>query len=121
MKNRKKRRKAVLIAVCVAVLAAFGVYRAFYDLRGIAGEEVIGVYASPSGAYSITAYRNNGGATVDNAVLCSVTDRRSGKECNIYWQYHCDGADVVWLDEDTVQINGITLNVKTDTYDYRRD
>ena len=52
-------------------------------------------------------------------MLCSVTNNNTGKEKNIYWQYRCTEANIVWLDEDTVQINGIELNVKRDTYDYR--
>ena len=39
----------------------------------------------------------------------------------IYWNYPCSDADIVWIDNDTVQINGIELEVFKDIYDYRHE
>ena len=38
---------------------------------------------------------------------------------NIYWNYHEDHAEVEWIDDETVIINGIQLNVLTEIYDFR--
>ena len=116
--------KKTLLVVCVAVflmgsLLTYGVYWAFYDIQRLDGQKVIEEVSSPNGTYTITAYLNSGGATTGYAVLCSVKNNSTGKEKNIYWQYHCAKADIIWIDEDTVQINGVELNVKRDTYDYR--
>lgn len=74
---------------------------------------------SPDGKYTITSYLNNGGATTNWAVLCSVKDNDTGKTRNIYWQYRCDDANITWIDDTTVNINGVKLNVEKDTYDFR--
>lgn len=118
-------KKALLIVgiviLLVVSLLGYGIYWAFYDIQRIEGQEVIQEVTSPNGTYVVTAYLNNGGATTDYAVLCSVKTKGQTKEKNIYWQYHCEEADIIWLDGQTVQINGVELNVKKDTYDYRHN
>ena len=118
-------KKALLIVgiavILIISLLGYGIYWAFYDIQRLEGQEIIQEVSSPNDTYTITAYLNNGGATTGYAVLCSVKNNSTGKEKNIYWQYHCTTADIIWLDEETVQINGVELNVKKDTYDYRHD
>ena len=85
-------KKAVLIISIVVLLISsllgYGFYWAFYDIQRLEGQEVIREVSSPNDTYTITAYLNNGGATTDYAVLCSVKNNGAGKEKNIYWQYH---------------------------------
>lgn len=85
------------------------------------GQEIIKEISSPDEQYTVTAYLNNGGATTDYAVLCTVKNNGTGKMRNIYWNYHCYDAVIEWKDERTVIINGIELDVLKDTYDYRID
>ena len=112
----------VLGSVLVLFLALiFAVRWAFFDIQRIEGQNELTVSQSPNGKYTVTAYLNDGGATTDFAVLCTVKDNESDKEKNIYWNYHCNSADIKWVDEDTVDINGEVLDVETDTYDFRLD
>lgn len=105
----------------IVLILGYGIYWAFYDIQRIEGQEIIQEVSSPNGKYIVTAYLNNGGATTDYAVLCSVKTNGENKEKNIYWQYNCEEATIVWVDEVTVQINDIELNVEKDTYDFRQD
>ena len=118
-------KKVLLIVGIVGLLIisvlGYGIYWAFYDIQRLEGQVVIQEVSSPNGTYTVTAYLNDGGATTDYAVLCSVKTNGRNNEKNIYWQYRCKKADIVWIDEQTVQINGVKLNVKKDTYDYRHD
>lgn len=118
---KKTLSNIIIVILLIVSLLGYGFYWAFYDIQRIEGHDVIAEVSSPNDTYTITAYLNNGGATTSYAVLCSVTNNSTGKEKNIYWQYRCEQVDIVWLDEETVQINGIELNVKKDTYDYRHD
>ena len=118
--------KRTLLIVGIAVLLivsllGYGIYWAFYDIQRLEGQEVIQEVSSPNGTYTVTAYLNNGGATTDYAVLCSVKTDGRNKEKNIYWKYHCEEVSIVWLDDETVKIDGVELNVKRDTFDYRHD
>lgn len=40
---------------------------------------------------------------------------------NIYWEYHCENAEIEWIDDTTVEINGKHLKVITDSYDWRNN
>ena len=110
-----------IVVLLIIALLGYSIYWAFYDIQRLEGQEVIQEVSSPNGTYTVTAYLNNGGATTGYAVLCSVKNNSTGKDKNIYWQYRCTKADIIWLDEQTVQINGVELNVKKDTYDYRHN
>ena len=35
-------------------------------------------------------------------------------------QYHCERAELEWVNDETIKINGVELNVKKENYDYRR-
>lgn len=83
--------------------------------------QLIEEFPSPDGTYQINAYLVSGNATVDFSVRCEVVETASGAMRNIYWQYRCSSANVLWIDDHTVDINGIVLNVITDSYDWRNN
>lgn len=76
---------------------------------------------APNGLHRIDSYLCNGGATVDFAVRCAVVNIATGEERNIYWQYHQQTVQIEWVDEETVEINGVRLNIFTDKYDWRNE
>lgn len=76
---------------------------------------------SPNGTYKVNAYRWDGGATTDTAIRGEVESLETGQKRNIYWQYHEYSAEIKWVSDEIVVFNGVTLNVKNDMYDYRKD
>ncbi len=117
-------KKVVLIIIAIVLglsLLVYGAYYKFFTLQGLRGQELINESSSPNNEYVIKAYKNNGGMTVDWAVLCTLTDNRTGKTKNIFWQYRTDNAIIEWVDNDTVRINYVTLNLPDDTYDWRNN
>ncbi len=117
---KMKLMKACIIFIVLSFFA-YGVYWMFFDIQRIEGQDKIVEVLSPSNEYTVTAYLNSGGATTGWSVLGSVTYNETGKTKNIYWKYECEEADIYWVDEKTVSINGEKLNVSTDIYDYRRE
>lgn len=115
----KRIYKIILTIVFSCLLVAYGIYWAFFDLQRINGQEVLQEVPSPSGDDTIIVYLNNGGATTSYAILCTVKDNQTGRERNIYWQDHRDDANVQWVDDDTVIINNVELDVWKDSYDFR--
>lgn len=75
---------------------------------------------SPNGTYVVNAYLCDGGATVDQAIRAEVVYVATGESRNIYWQYHAYDAQIEWQADNVVTVNGITLNVMHDMYDYRK-
>ena len=107
--GRKKVYRKVLIVLGVwllfiASIIGYGVYWLFFDWSRFK-QELIAESTSPDGTYTVNAYVSDGGATTPYTV--------------IYWQYRENAADITWVDDDTVKINGVILDVPNETYDYR--
>ncbi len=73
---------------------------------------------SPDEKYNLYAYRTEPGATVDFSVkVYSINDEK--KEL-IYNAYHEYDAEIIWINNTTVSINGKTLNLSQgEKYDWR--
>jgi len=110
-----------VFVVFIAIVVGYGVYHFFFDLNNLPHGELINEVPSPNGEYTFKAYLVNGGATVDFAVRGEVQFNKSSKKPKtIYWNYHESEANIKWLDNDTVVINGHELNVTKETFDFRR-
>ena len=115
-------KKLLLIFLIIVGILAYGVYWAFFDMGRLPEGEYIAEATSPNGQYTVKAYVTNGGATTSYAVRGELNfNQEKRKPKNIYWQYRMDTASIKWLDDDTVIINNIELDVPNDTYDYRRE
>jgi hypothetical protein len=120
-----KKTKKYLITIFIVIAAivggvAYAINWAFFDIQRIDGQEYLAESTSPNGTYTVTAYLNNGGATTSYAVLGRLKNNKKGRTKNIYWQYRCESAEMEWLDDETIKINGVELSVKNEIYDYRR-
>ena len=122
MKQKTKKKLVIISIIIVAVVgaAAYAINWAFFDIQRINGQEYLNEATSPNGTYTVTAYLNNGGATTSFAVLGILKNNESGKIKNIYWQYRCEKANMEWLNDEKIKINGVELDVKNEIYDYRR-
>ncbi|GHU82631.1 hypothetical protein AGMMS50284_4830 [Clostridia bacterium] len=91
------------------------------NMKNLPVGEKIDSYDSPSGEYTVNIYLDNGGATVDFAIRGELLNNSNNIKKNIYWCYARNSAKVEWIDNETVVINGKTLNVLTDVYNWRTD
>ena len=77
---------------------------------------------SPGGTYTLKSYLANGGATTSCAIRGELNfNIENKKPKNIYWEYRVENVAVEWLDDYTVMINGIELDVPDDRYDFSRE
>lgn len=83
-------------------------------------EDLLLTTTSPNNTYTVEAYKVNGGATVDFSIKVYLIDNKN--KILIYNKYHDYDADIKWIDNDIISINGITLDLsKGGTYDWRKD
>ncbi|MFS0823204.1 DUF5412 domain-containing protein [Bacillus sp. 1P02SD] len=107
------------IALFLGVIG-YGVYWAFFDMNRLPTGEYLTEETSPDGTYTLKAYLTDGGATVSYSIRGElVLNKQNKKTKNIYWNYREETADIEWIDNDTVVINGHTLNVPKDKFDFR--
>ena len=74
-------------------------------------------YDSPDGKLRLCIYIVRQ-ATVSDCVRGELVDENNNKR-DIYWNYKESSAEVAWLDNTHVTINGVTLDVLSEIYDYR--
>ena len=115
-----KATKTLVVIICTSIIVWFLIFNCFFDIAHFVGQDIISVLDSPDGNYEIVVYRNNGGATVNYTLLCAIRSTTTGKEKNIYWEYPYQEPVIQWDSKYVVIINGHKLNIKKDTYDYRR-
>ncbi|WP_237979777.1 DUF5412 family protein [Bacillus thuringiensis] len=110
------------ILFIIIVLISLGYWK-FFTLSGLSGGEKIQSIHSPDKTYTLHIYRHNGGATTSYAIRGELVanHKKSMTTKNIYWNYREETATVKWLNDHTVMINKHTLNVETDTYDFRKN
>ena len=113
-------KKITAFSLTVLLLLLSGCSLIFQNMDNLPEGELLNSYPSPSGENTVNIYLSDGGATVDFAIRGEAV-KSDGAKRNIYWEYHCSDAQVEWLSDDTVIINGRKLNIKTDAYDYRTE
>ncbi len=118
-----KKKKILLICVLLfTCLLGYGIYWAFFDMNRLPTGEYLTEETSPDNNYTLKVYLVNEGATTDFVIRGElIFNNRNNKSKNIYWNYHEETADIKWLDNKTVVINGHTLQVPKDTFDFRHD
>lgn len=125
-KNEKKKvYKTVFMTIGIVGLLfigllGYGVYWAFFDMNRLPMGEYLTEESSPDGKYTLKAYVANGGATTSYTVRGElVFNQKTKKTKTVYWNHKEDGADIKWLDNDSVKINGHFLDVPKDKFDFR--
>lgn len=118
----KKRNKGFLIIIIGLIflgIIGYAIYWAFYDMNRLPKGEYVTEETSPDGTYTLKAYRTNGGATTSYAIRGELVCNKKDKTKNIYWHDGEETANIKWTDQHTVIVNGHSLHVPTDKFDYR--
>ncbi|RFT66200.1 hypothetical protein D0U04_15600 [Bacillus clarus] len=115
--------RLLLIWLAILLIAIGLFFWKFFSLSGVSGGDLIQTVESPDGTYTINAYLANGGATTAFAIRGELifNKRYVFTKKNIYWNYRENQANIEWKGRDTVIINGHTLHVPEDTFDFRWD
>nr|WP_236597291.1 DUF5412 domain-containing protein [Peribacillus psychrosaccharolyticus] len=101
------------------LLVGYGVYWAFFDMNRLPTGEYLTDETSADGKYTVKTYVTNGGATTAYAVRGELVFNNSNKKTKtIYWNYREEAANISWTDNDTVEINGHSLDVPNDKFDF---
>lgn len=119
----KMIRFIALIVITIAILVGLLIYRFFFSMNHLPKGELIDSIDSPNGNSTVNVYIARGNATVAEAIRCEVIykDRIINKKRNIYWQYRQSAVKIMWLNDTTVRINDMNLDINKDTYDYRQE
>lgn len=86
-------------------------------------EKYIETSTSPDRTYTLEAYIVNGGATTDYSIkVYRLNDNIMSNKTLIYNKYHDYDAEINWINNDIVSINGVILDLsKNEIYDWRME
>ena len=94
----------------------------FFGMSHLPEGDFLTEMTSPNEEYTVKAYVSKSGATVADAVRGEVIyHQKNDKKKNIYWEYRESEAEISWIDETTISINGVKLDVRKDVYDWRKE
>lgn len=117
----KKKNIIISIIVLVIVILSYGVYWSFFDMGRLPKDKFITEVQSQDGKYSIKAYVSESSLSAP-ALLGELNYKAEKKKPkNIYWNYKENKANIKWIDDVTVVINGHKLNILNDTFDWRNE
>ncbi|PHJ39784.1 hypothetical protein P378_01385 [Desulforamulus profundi] len=119
---RKKPYYKIIAAISLFLLLAyFGIHYFLFSLSYLPEGTLIKQSLSPNGEYTVNAYLVDGGSLSSNAVRVELQNNKSGKKRNIYWDYRINTVEFTWINDTDIIINGHKIDIKKDTYDWRRD
>ena len=121
MKKKSFIRRRILLGILIPLLFGWAVYHFTLDTQSVPKGEFLKSIESPSGKYTANAYHGQDNATVDFSVIVEIENKRNSKKKNIYFEYHCEEADLKWLSDSKIKINGKILNIHKDVYDFRHE
>ncbi len=110
------KRALIILAVIVTV----SVMLIDYGINRTPTGEYIRSVESPDMQATINVYIVSP-ALSNDAIRCEVEKASDGSKRTIYYRYGESEADIIWENNETVVINGITLNINQDSYDWRHD
>ncbi|WP_218780456.1 DUF5412 family protein [Bacillus sp. EAC] len=115
----------IIVSLPVLIWISYHIYMIFFappTLSYIPKGKLIAQSKSPNQDYTLKAYVASGGATTDFAIRGElIFNKKDIKPKNIYWNYHEEKANIKWIKNDTVIINGHKLIVPNQTYDFRKE
>ena len=105
----------LMLIICFFIIPAFNV-----GITQTGGEETFLMASnSPNGIYCLEAYKTEPGATVDFSVRVYIVN--DNQKNIIYDAYHEYNAEIIWIDDSVVSINGKTLDLsRGEKYDWRK-
>lgn len=120
---KKSIKYIIMILLILIINISFWVfiYTRIYNINNLPKGRYLSSETSPNGKYKLNAYLYSGGATEDFTLRVEVEDINATTSKNIYWKDHDKTANMYWINNETVIINGKKLNVLKDKYDFRYD
>ena len=117
MKTSKRVWKTIgIILASIAAAVVLLVVSLIILFESRSATKVIGNYPSPDEAHTVIVYLESGPAFSPFIVYAKVKGEGIWGKRSIYSQENIESADVEWLDERTVEINGVVLDIYYDHY-----
>ena len=111
-----KKRIYLIPIIIIFILVLYVLFSDFPPMLNKGHGTLIADIPSPDKKYNLQLYKGTGGATVAEWITADIKDNYRGKVYTLYYCYRQGRADAKWVNIDTVEINGIILDIHTMRY-----
>lgn len=113
-------RKNIIRLVMILLFILILYFHFFISMNNLPEGKYLLSSTSPEGRYQLNVYISETSLSAP-AIRGELEDLETRKKRNIYWDYRQETADIEWIGQNTISINGHEFNYLTDIYDWRRD
>ncbi|MED3662831.1 DUF5412 family protein [Ureibacillus sp. FSL K6-8385] len=120
--NRANKNYKVEIAVlfiwffALTIILSYGIHWLFFDMNRFK-ENLIAQSTSPDGTYTINVYVSDGEIFFSDLIIGELVFNKEEKEPKIiYWKFAEEKANIEWVNDHTVVINDIRLDLPNESY-----
>lgn len=113
-------KKIIMAVIAGLLLLIFLYFRFFISMYHLPEGEYLLSSTSPDGRYRLNAYLSETSLSA-SAIRGELEDLETQKTKNIYWDYRQETAEIEWMDQNMISINGHEFNYLTEVYDWRRE
>lgn len=106
----------VLGCIVGVILISITALFLYFDREMPLEHRPLGEYTSPDGEHVCSVHVSDGGVTIPSSVVAQVEGKGILGKRIIYSVEHIEDAVVIWLDDQTVWINGVSLDIYRDKY-----
>jgi len=114
------KKKFLIICSVLLLLMCLLIYNLFFDINNISEGKLMFSSDSPDKSFTVNIYLVESTLS-SNAIRGELVNNKTSNQRNIYWQYRISNAQVEWIYNENVSINGVILNVKNGKFDFRVD
>lgn len=118
--NKFKRflKIAAIVLASIFAIIVVAVIASLLYLNHLAPIEhrSLGEYPSPDGKHICSVFVSNGGATTPYTVVAQVSGKWMFGKHTVYAVDNIEEADFRWVDNRTIRINGVSLDIYKDYY-----
>ncbi|MDD3392600.1 MAG: DUF5412 family protein [Bacilli bacterium] len=115
-----KKYKWLIIIFAIVLIVIGAIYYFDNSMNYLPKGEYLYSVEAPDKKFKVNAYFIDGGPISGDAIRVELVNTVNDNTKNIYWKYPISTVDIKWIDNETVVINDIKLNIYTDIYKYKR-
>ena len=112
MQGNRCYYSSFLTTLLILVLVAFGVGMD----KDMFVERPLGECTSPDGKHVCSVYVSDGGVTIPTSVVAQISGTWIIGKRTVYAVDNIEDADFHWVDDRTIRINGVSLDIYKDYY-----
>ena len=105
----------LIITTTIIIYYAYIILK-FSNFGGDFSPKIVDSIDSPNERYTMNIYFLDGGPISADSEIVEILDHKKNKKWNLYYENKGNLKEYKWINNDSININGETINIYKDTY-----